>query len=40
MLGPKGKIFRRRQVDGSKKVLTGTDYPKTPQKLKWLLPKV
>ncbi len=40
MLGSGRKIFRRRQVNGPKKVHTGTDYPKTPQKLKCLLPRV
>jgi hypothetical protein len=29
MLGSESKIFRRRQVNGPKKVHTGTDHPKT-----------
>jgi hypothetical protein len=29
MLGSEKKFFRRRQVNGPKKVYTGTDHPKT-----------
>ncbi len=39
MLGAGRKIFRRRQVDGPKKILTSADYQATPQKLKFLLPR-